>query len=105
MRRSCSLHASTRAAYRPALRLCLHWLLVCRLIETAQAATEAEFNAGKITMKTLFVHKYADAVPVALHISMGGTDTQRLWVVDIKRVGHVATDMLVSGRLKHAGSE
>jgi hypothetical protein len=89
-------HRSLAVPNHP-LRLCL----LRRLVEAAQAATETEFNSGQISMKTLFVHKYADAVPVDLRISMGGTDTQRLWVVDIKPVGQVATDMMVSSAVQH----
>jgi hypothetical protein len=67
-----------------------------RLIETAQAATEAQFAAGEVALpETTFVHKYADAVPVSVRVSLGGTDTQRLLVVDIRRVGTVAANMMV----------
>ena len=71
-------------------------LPACRLIESAQATSEADFERGAVALKdTQFVHKYAEAVPVSIRVSLGGTDTQRLLVMDIRRVGNVAANMLV----------
>jgi PAS domain S-box-containing protein len=72
----------------------------------AADARPEDFARGRITMTgAKLVHKYAEALDVDLTLELGGTDTQRMFVINIRRRNTMSDALMVTdhkGRITFA---
>ncbi len=80
-----------------------------KMLDLANASTEAEFNEGRVTSEQVhLLHKYTDPVPCRLKMTLGGTDSQRIFVVHIKRMRNDQNNMMVTdhkGRIMYMNTD
>lgn len=78
------------------------------MVEKAQASAQHEFRNEAIGIKNCkLVHKYADSLLVDIWLELGGTDTQRLFLVNIRRKNNAASNLMVTdpkGRIEYCTS-
>ncbi|KAG2450719.1 hypothetical protein HYH02_004557 [Chlamydomonas schloesseri] len=83
--------------------------VLIKLLDLANASTEAEFQEGRVTSEQVhMLHKYTEPVPCRLKITLGGTDSQRIFVVHVKRVRNDQNNMMVTdhkGRIMYMNTD
>jgi hypothetical protein len=74
----------------------------------AADAPPEDFARGRVAVTgAKLVHKYADALDVDLSLDLGGTDTQRIFVINIRRRNTMSDALMVTdhkGRITFAVS-
>jgi len=66
------------------------------LIATCQNVACADFAAGLVTAQLQLHHKYLAKVPVAVTVALAGTDTQRIFVMNMARTDGKDEGLIVS---------
>ncbi|KAG2493479.1 hypothetical protein HYH03_008295 [Edaphochlamys debaryana] len=83
--------------------------VLIKLLDLANASTEAEFQEGRVTSEQVhLLHKYTEPVACRLKITLGGTDSQRIFVVHCKRVRNDQNNMMVTdykGRIMYMNTD
>ncbi|KXZ48338.1 hypothetical protein GPECTOR_28g744 [Gonium pectorale] len=76
---------------KPFVNICAEPDAVGKFIEQAARATDEDIASGalKLEMDTLLQHKYAEDVPIAMRVELGGTAGQRLLVLNMVRRGEL----------------
>ncbi|GLC33063.1 hypothetical protein PLESTB_000374500 [Pleodorina starrii] len=94
---------------RPFNTLATEQDVLIKLLDLANASTEAEFQEGRVSSEQVhLLHKYTEPVACRLKITLGGTDSQRIFVVHIKRVRNDQTNMMVTdhkGRIMYMNTD
>jgi len=77
-----------------------------QLLDMAADARPEDFARGRVAVTgAKLVHKYADALDVDLTLDLGGTDTQRIFVINIRRRSTMSDALMVTdhkGRITFA---
>ncbi|GFR48517.1 hypothetical protein Agub_g10412 [Astrephomene gubernaculifera] len=94
---------------RPFNTLATEQDVLIKLLDLANASTEAEFQEGRVSSEQVHIlHKYTEPVACRLKITLGGTDSQRIFVVHVKRVRNDQSNMMVTdhkGRIMYMNTD
>ncbi|GAX73197.1 hypothetical protein CEUSTIGMA_g650.t1 [Chlamydomonas eustigma] len=66
-----------------------------KLLQEGAAASVADFDNSSLCRKVELINKYTEKIPCNVHLTLGGTDQNRMFVLHILRVEEVDDNLLV----------